>query len=391
MPAKEYLYLDHAASSPLREEAVSAEAEFRSLPYAHANPNSLHSQGRAVARVLDRARAAIAHALGGGFRPQEVAFTGGGTESNNICVLGMAEGARMNDRSRNRVLISSIEHDSVLDLATPLKERGFEVSFIPVDADCRVRLDALVGLLDEHVALVSVMAANNETGAIQDIGSLSRAAHASGALFHTDAVQAFMRIPLELDEADAVSIAGHKIGAPVGVGALAMRSRCPFRAQTFGGGQELGRRVGTQDVCSAHVFGAVCSALEPTLAERGHRVASIANALQERLCAPGTGIHPTTSLIAGEGRLPGIVSVYAPGADSESLILRLDHAGYEVSAGSACSSGSLDPSHVLSAMGMKRDDAFCALRISFDDRTPESGLEAFASELVRTVGAILNQ
>ncbi|MBQ6395907.1 MAG: aminotransferase class V-fold PLP-dependent enzyme [Atopobiaceae bacterium] len=391
MSVDTYLYLDHAASSPLREEAIAAEAEFRSLPYAHANPNSLHSQGRAVSRILDQARARIASALGGGFRPQEIAFTGGGTESNNICVLGMAEGARMKDRNRNRVLISAIEHDSVLDLSRPLKERGFDVELIPVNRDCLVSVEALSDRIGEDVALVSIMAANNETGAIQPIGALSRAAHAAGALVHTDAVQAFIRIPLELDDADAVSIAGHKIGAPVGVGAIAMRSRCPFRAQTFGGGQELGRRAGTQDACSAHVFGAVCDALAPSLAERGIRVASEANSLQERLCAPGTGIHPTTSLVAGEGRLPGIVSIYAPGADSESLILRLDHAGYEVSAGSACSSGSLDPSHVLSAMGMKRDDAFCALRISFDDRTPESGLDAFAAELLRIVGAILKK
>lgn len=384
-----FIYLDHAASSPLRAEAVAAEEAFRALPHAHANPNSLHSQGRAQARVLDAARAQIARALGGGFRAGEVAFTGGGTEANNICVLGMAEGVRAKDRSRNRVLISAIEHDSVLDLASPLRERDFTVDLIPVTDQCVVDMEAFSALLGDDIACVSVMAANNETGAIQPVDELARRAHEAGALFHTDAVQAFLRTPLVLDNVDAVSLAAHKLGAPVGIGALAMRSRCPFRPQTYGGGQESGRRVGTQDVCSAYVFGQVAELLQANMEDRNRDLCEKADALLAHICAPGTGIHPTTTLTTGTERIPGIVNVYAPGADSETLILRLDAMGFEVSAGSACSSASLDPSHVLMAMGMKRDDAFCALRISFDERTTHAELDAFAQALVECVGSIL--
>ena len=378
-------YLDYAASAPMRPEALAAERAYDEGSLAGANPNSLHTMGRAAARALDGARRDLARCLGGSFRPADVTFTSGGTEANNLAVLGLAEAARQRDARRRHVILSAIEHDSVLDLAAPLRDRGFEVSLAPVRPDGTVAVGTLAEMLDERCALVSVMYANNETGAIQPVSELARASHAAGALFHTDAVQAFCHVPLELGEVDAVSVAAHKIGGPVGVGALALRGRVPLRPQSFGGGQELGRRAGTQDVRGALAFAAAALACHDTLSETRALVASRARRLTERVCADGTGVVPT---IAGEppcGRLPGIVSVMVPELDSETLILALDELGFEVSAASACSARSLDASHVLTAMGIPRTSALGSLRVSFDERVPEEDLDRFSDALLAVV------
>lgn len=378
-----YTYLDYAASAPLRAEARAATEAYDARPWAGANPNSLHTPGRRAARALDGARRELAAAAGGGFRPSEVVLTSGGTESNNLAVIGLAEGVRARASRRRRVILSAIEHDSVLDLAGPLRARGFEVELVRPGRDGVVSPDALGGLLGDDCALVSVMAANNETGVLQPTGALARAAHARGALFHTDAVQALGHVPLDVAEADAVSVAAHKLGGPVGVGALLVRGRAPLRPQSFGGGQEGGRRAGTQDVRGALAFAAVATSLAGSLESTRELVAGRARALVDRLCAPGTGIVPTVA--AEVPRLPGIVSVMVPGLDSETLILALDQEGFEVSAASACSSGSLDASHVLLAMGVPRDEALGSLRISFDERVGEDDLARFADTLIRIV------
>ncbi|MDO4428907.1 MAG: cysteine desulfurase family protein [Atopobiaceae bacterium] len=378
-------YLDYAASSPLRPEALEAMGAYDEASYAGANPNSLHTLGRLAARALDGARTDLARALGGGFRPSDVTFTSGGTESNNLALLGIAEGVRARSSRRRRVVVSAIEHDSVLDLVGPLRERGFEVDLARPDRSGVVGADALAPLLDDACALVSVMCANNETGAIQPVSELARAAHSVGALFHTDAVQAFGHVRLDLGDVDAVSVAAHKIGGPVGVGALALRGRVPLRPQSFGGGQEAGRRAGTQDVRGALAFAAAARACQASLEPVRELVSRRANRLYERLCATGTGVVPTVSASVDEGRLPGIVSVMVPGLDSETLILALDQAGFEVSAASACSSGSLEASHVLLAMGIPRDEALGSLRVSFDERVAEEDLDRFAATLLNVV------
>ncbi len=380
-----FVYLDYAASAPMSEPALAAELAYEGSDIAGANPNSLHTLGRKAQQALEKTRRDLARCLGGGFRPSDVVYTSGGTESNNIALYGISEGVRARDRKRTRVIISAIEHDSEIDVAPSLRGRGFDVEFVRPDRSGRVTVEALEPLLDDRVALVSVMSANNETGVVQPVAELCRAAHAHGALFHTDAVQAFGRIPLELDEVDAVSAAAHKIGGPVGIAVLAMRGRTPFRPQGFGGGQEQGRRAGTQNVRSALAFAAAALDVCENLSERRALVSARANRLYQTLCAEGTGILPTTSATIDEGRLPGMVSIMCPGVDSETLILKLDRAGFEVSAGSACSSGSLDPSHVLSAMGIPRDQALGALRISFDERIPEDDLDRFAQALLDIV------
>lgn len=382
-----YVYLDYAASAPMVPEAKAAEAAYAEAPYAGANPNSLHTLGREAAMALEGARRKIAKALGGGFRPGEIVFTSGGTESNNLALYGIAEGARARDRKRTRVVVSAIEHDSELDVVPALKDRGFAVTLVRPGRDGRIAPEELERAVGPDCALVSVMSANNETGVIQPVAELAKIAHKAGALMHTDAVQAFGRIPLAIDTCDAVSIAAHKIGGPVGIGALALRMRCPFRPQNFGGGQEAGKRPGTQDVRGALAFAAAAKAQTDHLAERRSACAAKANRLFQKICAPGTGIQPTTTAQIDDTRLPGMVSIYVSGLDSETLILKLDQKGFEVSAGSACSSGSLDPSHVLSAMGIARNDALGALRISFDERISDEDLDRFADALIGIVAA----
>lgn len=385
MTCSKTVYLDYAASAPARESAREAERAYDAAPYAGANPNSLHSLGRQAARALDGARADIARALGGRFRPAEVIFTSGGTEGNNLAVFGIAEGARQKDRRRTKVVVSAIEHDSVLDLVSPLRGRGFEVELVRPGRDGKVAPAALKELVGPDTALVAIMYANNETGVVQPVAELAATAHAAGALFFTDAIQAFGRIPLEVTEVDAVSLAAHKIGGPVGMGALAIRGRCPYRPQVFGGGQELGRRPGTQDVRAAISFAAAAKECCGGLVASRPACAAKAQRLYNALCSPGTGIVPSTTAEVGSDRLPGIVSVLVPKLDSESMILSLDALGFEVSAGSACSSGSLDPSHVLSAMGIPRNEALGSLRISFDERAADEDLEAFAEALIHVV------
>lgn len=382
-----YVYLDYAASAPMVPEAKAAEAAYAEAPYAGANPNSLHTLGREAAMALEGARREIAKALGGGFRPGEIVFTSGGTESNNLALYGIAEGARARDRKRTRVVVSAIEHDSELDVVPALKDRGFQVTLVRPGRDGRIAPEELERAVGPDCALVSIMSANNETGVIQPVAELAEIAHKAGALMHTDAVQAFGRIPLAIDTCDAVSIAAHKIGGPVGIGALALRMRCPFRPQNFGGGQEAGKRPGTQDVRGALAFAAAAKAQTDHLAERRSACAAKANRLFQKICAPGTGIQPTTTAQIDDTRLPGMVSIYVPGLDSETLILKLDQKGFEVSAGSACSSGSLDPSHVLSAMGIARNDALGTLRISFDERVSDEDLDRFADALIGIVAA----
>lgn len=382
------VYLDYAASAPMREEAVEAQLEYDRAPYAGANPNSLHTAGRSAARALDGARREIARMLGGGFRASDVAFTSGGTENNNLALLGLAEGARAKDRSRTRVIVSAIEHDSIIEPLSLLREHGFVVEKVAPTREGVITRQALEAMLGADVALVSVMAANNEVGTLQPIRELGVASHSCGAVFYVDAAQGFGKVRLDVSACDAVGLVGHKIGAPVGTGALVMRGRTPFRPQSLGGGQERGIRPGTQDVRGALSFAAAARACMAHMEEDARVVAERADFLVSRVCTPGSGIHPTVETPMGEGRLPGLVSLLVDGADSESLVLKLDALGFEVSAASACASGSLDASHVLTAMGIPKDRALGSLRVSFDERVSREDLELFGDALLEVAQQI---
>ena len=382
VPSPRYVNLDYAASTPLRPEARAAFDAYDASDIAGANPNSLHSLGRRAARALDGARAYIASTLGSRVRPTDIVFTSGGTESNHLALLGLAEAQRMRDTKRCRVVVSAIEHDSILDNLAALKARGFICDLVPVTDDGILDLDQLEGMLGPDVALVSIMLANNETGVVQPVRQAARLAHAAGALVHTDAVQGWLHIPVNVTDldVDALSLAGHKVGGPVGIGALYIRPRVAVAPQVRGGGQERGLRAGTQDVRGALSLAAGARALHSTIPEDRARVAALANRLYARLLYDPR-VTATTGDVSRVERLPGIVSILVAGAQSEDLILKLDSAGFAVSAGSACSSGSAKASHVLRAMGIPEDRAAGSLRISFDDRADPDDLDRFADVL----------
>lgn len=384
--------LDYAASTPMRAEARLAQREYDESELAGVNPNSLHSLGRKAAARLEAARRDIARSFGARVRPSEIILTNGGTEANQLALLGLAEGARQRDRKRDRkrdrVIVSAIEHDSILDNLPLLRAAGFTVDLVQPCRAGYIEPNALTELLGDDVALVSIMVANNETGVVQPIRELAAAAHAAGALFHTDAIQGYLHIPLDVTEldVDAMTVAAHKIGGPVASGALYLKSRTPLRPRIFGGGQEAGRRAGTQDLRTQLAFAAAASALAPNVAQERSTLQTLSDKLYATLTAHPR-IHATMGDYTQVNRLPGMVSIYVDGMDSEELIIKLDAAGFEVSAGSACSSGSMDPSHVLSAMGIGREQALGALRVSFDDRVNPADLDEFAQALLSIVGA----
>ena len=388
MSTQRYVNLDYAASTPMRPEAMQAQADYDASRLAGVNPNSLHSLGRQAAIRLEECRRAVAASLGTRVRASEIVFTGGGTEANVLALLGIAQAVRERDRGRSRVIVSAIEHDSILDNLPLLRADGFTVDVIKPDSTGRIDPSSLERLISSDVALVSVMLANNETGVVQPIADLARIAHGAGACMHSDAIQGWLHIPFDVSAlgVDALSLAGHKVGGPVGIGALYLKSRTPIRARSFGGGQEGGLRPGTQDLRAIVALAAAANALRPLVAHHREQVGSLANGLYTRLCAHPR-IHATMGDWTSVERLPGIVSIYVDGIDSEELILQLDGRGYEVSAGSACSSASLDASHVLRAMGIPREKALGSLRISFDDRVEPDSLERFAQALFEVVGA----
>lgn len=388
-----YVYLDWAATAPLCAEAAQAMQPYLEPGAPNlalgTNPNSLHSPGRAAFSALEASRSAIARALRAG-RPDEIVFTSGATEADNAALIGIAHAVRETRHARAeevRVVVSSIEHDAVLAPARRLEAEGFDVVRIDPDREGFIDPESLRGALgnDGHAALASVQAANSEVGSIQPIAELARAAHDAGALFHTDAVQALGKCTVDLKawDVDAASFSAHKIGGPKGVGALYLKTRTPFAAYLVGGGQEAGRRSGTQNPCGAAGFAAACQAAVGALPEEMARLAALRDRLYRELGAM-EGVTPTVDAAEGDGRfLPNVVNVLVNGLESQTMILRLDSLGFGVSGGSACSSHSLEASHVLRAMGVDPDAAQGALRISMGRGTTEAHIEAFLEAVPR--------
>lgn len=396
-----YVYLDYAATAPLCEEAVAAMTPLMSAGPGNigntANPNSLHSAGRAVFESLEQVRRHLARSLGAK-RPDEITFTSGATEADNAALMGIAaaearrrklrpasEPGQLARAEAPHVIVSAIEHDAVLAPAKCLERQGFNVTRLAPNRQGFVEPEALSAALTDRTVLVSVQMANSEVGSIQPITQLAQTAHRVGALFHTDAVQALGKIPVNLAElgVDAASFSAHKVGGPKGVGALYLRARTPFDAQMLGGGQESGRRSGTQNLCGAVGFAAaVNAAVDPdALSAETARLA----ALRDRLYEGVRELKPvsiTADPAAAPSRyLPNIAHLLVRGWESETLIIRLDARGFAVSGGSACASASLDPSHVLTAMGVQRDAALGALRISMGRYTTEDHVDRFLQAL----------
>jgi cysteine desulfurase len=373
-------YLDHAATTPMRPDAVSAMLGVVQAPPG--NPTGAHRNARAARKVVDEARDVVAAAVG--CLPGEVVFTSGGTESDNLAVHGVAQA------TGTTVVCSAIEHHAVLD---PTLAVGGRVA--GVDRWGRVDLDQLSDALDESVGLVSVMTVNNEIGVIQDLATVAQvmAERAPGAVLHTDAVQAFpwLDLPAHVAPAHLVSISAHKFGGPQGVGVLVVRDGTPLRAQHLGGGQERGRRSGTHNVAG---IAAMAAAVAGVVAERTatvERVARLrdrlAGALVDRLdgvveTAVDTGAdgHPDRS-----AKIAGSCHLCIEGVEAESLLFLLDQRGVAASAASSCSSGALDPSHVLAAIGVPRDLAGGSLRLSLGATTTDAEIDHAIDAVVESV------
>ena len=366
------VYLDHAATTPVLPAAAAALAD--ALTHA-GNPSSLHASGRAARRTVEESRERLAAALGA--RPSEVVFTSGGTEADNLAVEGLFRARRASDPRRRRVLVSAVEHHAVLDPAAWLAAReGAEAVLLPVDGDGVLDLRALHDELAAHhdeVALISVMWANNEVGALQPLAEVVAAAHAHGVPVHADAVQAVGQVPVDFGASglDAMTVTAHKIGGPVGIGALLARRGLALEPMLHGGGQERGVRSGT---LSAPLAAAFAVAAETAVGQRSSNAARVA-ALRDRLVAGVLDSVPGATLRGPADRLPANAHFTFAGCEGDSLLYLLDAAGVEVSTGSACQAGVPQPSHVLLAMGIREDDARGALRFSFGHTSTDDDVD----------------
>lgn len=375
------IFLDAAATTPVRREVL--EAMWPYLTGDFGNPSSHHSLGESAATALAGARTASARALN--CRPAEITFTSGGTEADNLAVKGIALARQAADHALNRVVISAVEHPAVEESARYLERfHGFAVDIVPVDGFGQVTTAALAAALRPETALVSVMYANNEVGTVQQIRELAALSRERGIPFHTDAVQAAGWLPLDTKilGVDAMSISGHKLGAPKGNGALYVRSRTRIEPLLHGGGQERGRRSGTENVAGAVALATALALVRPG---REHVAALRDDFIREVLSGvPGAQLtgHPAE-------RLPSVASFCFPGTSGESVLLELERQGVVCSSGSACAAGSDAASPVLLAMGVPADVARTAVRFSFDASVTAAELHEAAAAVRNAVGSVL--
>jgi cysteine desulfurase len=378
------VYLDHAATTPVRPEAIAVLTEELGQG---GNASSLHASGRRARRVVEEARETIAEAFGA--RPGEVVFTSGGTESDNLAVKGLYWARRAADPKRRRVIACAAEHHAVLDSVHWLTDHeGAVAEWLPVDDAGRVRPEALRAALEhdpDDVALVSVMWANNEVGTVQPVAELAEIAHAHGVPFHTDAVQAagHLTVDFAASGADALTITGHKIGGPIGAGALLLGRTVEPTPVLHGGGQERDVRSGTLDAPAVAAFAAAARVAVERRPAEAERLAKLRDRLIDgRAEVPDAVLNgdPDPS-----GRLPGNAHFSFPGCEGDALLMLLDALGIECSTGSACSAGVAQPSHVLLAMGADADRARSSLRFTLGHTSTESDVD----ELLAVIGAVV--
>ena len=362
------VYLDHNATTPLQPAVLEAM-----LPYLreqYGNASSRHEYGRSARRAVDEARQRVAHAVGA--HPTEVIFTSGGSEANNLFIKGAAA-----EFKPGVMAISAVEHPCVREPARQLQRHGWRVREVAVDAECRLASVDFSAALEERPALVSMMMANNETGTVQDIAALAAQAAPSRAWFHTDAVQAMGKIALDFRALNssgvhAMTFSAHKLGGPKGAGALVLDKRIELSPLIAGGGHERGLRSGTENVPAIVGFGVACMAAVAHLSETGTRLRKLRGDLEHGLSASGAVIFAQRS-----ERLPNTIYFSVPGIDGETLVGKLDRAGYAVASGAACSAANPEPSHVLLAMGVAPETARGAVRISLGSTTTAENVSGF--------------
>ena len=373
------LYLDHAATTPLRPEARTAMEPW--LDGGFGNPSGLHDVARRARHALEDARDRVAAVLGA--RSGDVVFTGGGTEAANLALVGPALAAG----DRGGVVVTAVEHEAVLATARHLERLGCPLTVVGVDRNGVVDPERVQAAVNEATVVVSVMAANNETGVVQPIAAVAAALAGHDAVVHSDAVQAAVSRPVSLDDlgVDLVTLSAHKLGGPQGVGVLAMRSGIVLEPVVHGAGQELGRRSGTPNV--AGIVGAA-AAIEAAAADR-KRLAEDVGEMRQRFEAAISAAVPDVEITAaGADRLAQHSHLRIPGVDAETLLIRLDGMGLAASAGSACHSGAMSPSHVLTAMGMPADRARECVRFTFGWDSKPDDASAAAALVVAAVRAL---
>jgi cysteine desulfurase len=373
------IYLDNAATTGVRPEALDAMLPF--LTDRYANPSSPHSSGQLARRALDGAREKTAAAIGA--KPSEIVFTGGGSEADSLAIFGIMDAYA--DRGK-RFITCAIEHHAVLHAADALRRRGADVTILPVDADGFVDPETLRSALTDDTVLVSIMHANNEIGAIQRVRELADVAHSRGALVHTDAIQSVGHIAIDVAVlgVDALTMSAHKFEGPKGVGALYVKRGVRVRPRVVGGSQEFGKRAGTENVAGIVALAAALTAAIEELDDSSRRVGGLRDAFidasLERI--PDVALNGTR-----EHRLPNNASLRFAGCDASALMMALDLAGIEVSTGSACTSGSLEPSHVLTAIGLEPEAARGTVRFSLGRSTSRDDIDTVIGVLP---GAVAN-
>ncbi|MEP7034843.1 MAG: cysteine desulfurase family protein [Actinomycetota bacterium] len=379
-----FVYLDHAATTPMLPEAIEAMTAQMAVV---GNASSLHTSGRLGRRVVEESRETIAQTLGA--RPSEVLFTSGGTESDNLAIKGSFWARRDADPRRVRLLVSTVEHHAVMDCVDFLQaHEGAKVTWLEVDHLGRVHPETVRAAIEadpESVALVSVMWANNEVGTVQPIAEIAAVAHEFNIPVHSDAVQAAGQVEVDFAGSglDLMSVTGHKVGGPQGVGALVARRNATLVPLTHGGGQERQVRSGTLDVPAIRGFAVAMRHATADLAVEGERLVALRDRLIRGAMDAGFGVRVSGDWEAGDGtrRLPGNAHLLVPGCDGDSLLYLLDAAGVECSTGSACQAGVPQPSHVLLAMGMPEQQARGALRLTLGHASTDADVDAFLAAL----------
>lgn len=375
------IYFDHSATTPVRPEVLDAMLPF--LRNTYGNAGSIHRYGREARRAIDDARDQVAALINAD--PREIIFTSGGTESDNMAILG----ALAAHPSRRHLIVSSVEHHAVLHPAQYAhKHHSVEFTILGVDPAGRIDLNELSGAITDQTALVSVMHGNNETGTIQPVREIAALCVEHGVIYHCDTVQSIGKVPIDVAcwPVSMLAISGHKIGAPKGIGACYVRNGVKIEAQQVGGGQERERRAGTENVAGIVALGKACELARLELAETSKQITALRDQLERGILEKVPGAYVNGSRIH---RLPHIVNIGFPGVDGESLVLAFDSAGIAVSSGAACTAGSLDPSHVLLAMGVSYENAQSAIRFSLGRNTSHDEIDYLIDLVPDLVGRAL--
>jgi cysteine desulfurase len=367
-------YFDHNATTPLAPEALAAMS--RALAEDFGNPSSVHQYGQRAKGLMDEARTAVAALIDAD--PGEIVFTGSGTEADNLAVRGAAEA--LDSGGKRHLIASAFEHEAVLNTCKALGKRGWRVTFLPVDASGILKPEALEAALTEDTALVSLMHANNEIGTVQPIAALARLARGRGVLFHTDAVQSAGKVPVSVRDLDVdlLSISAHKINGPKGVGALWIRRGVRLVPTMTGGKHERNRRAGTENVAGIAGFGAAAAVSRLKLSASAARLSELRDALEQGILSRVEGTQVNGAVAP---RVPNTTNISFEGVEAESLLIALDLEGFAVSTGSACSSGTLEPSHVLRAMGLPSHRAQNSIRFSLGQGNNQGEIDALLAKL----------